>query len=238
VTVYRLREDPVFPSPSEAEPNGLLAVGGDLSPTRLLVAYSRGIFPWYGEGEPILWFSPDPRMAMRPDGLAPDRGMRRTLARGDFELRMDERFADVIRACAEAPRAGAAGTWITADMIDAYSTLHELGFAHSVEAWTDGELVGGVYGVALGGYFAAESMFHRKSGASIAALVALVVQLDAWGFTLFDCQTYSHHAERLGAGNWPRRRFLESLRTAVEQPTRRGRWAFDRDLVARAQRRL
>jgi len=238
VPVYRLREEPVFPPPSEAEPSGLLAVGGDLSPLRLLVAYSRGIFPWYGEGEPILWFSPDPRMVLRPGALAPDRGMRRTLARHDFELRMDECFADVIRACAEAPRAGAAGTWITADMNAAYCALHELGFAHSVEAWQGGELVGGVYGVALGGYFAAESVFHRRSGASIAALVALVMQLGAWGFELFDCQTYSHHAERLGAGNWPRSRFLDELRAALTHPTRRGRWSFDRDLVARAQRRL
>src|SRR5689334_275690 len=120
MTVYRLREEPIFPAATEAEPNGLLAVGGDLSPVRLLVAYSRGIFPWYSDGEPILWFSPDPRMLLVPAALHPDRGMRRTLARNDFELRMDESFAGVIRACAEAPRAGAPGTWITADMIDAY----------------------------------------------------------------------------------------------------------------------
>jgi leucyl/phenylalanyl-tRNA--protein transferase len=237
--VYRLREEPVFPPAGEAEPNGLLAVGGDLSPVRLLVAYTRGIFPWYSEGEPILWFSPDPRMILVPQELRPDRGMRRNLAKGDFELRMDGDFARVIRACADAGRPDAAGTWITADMIDAYCGLHELGFAHCVEAWHGDELVGAVYGVALGTYFSGESMFHTRSGASVAALVALVVQLRAWGFKLFDCQTYSRHVERLGARRWPRRRFLDALQTATAEPTRRGRWTFDpRILEAGGQRRL
>jgi leucyl/phenylalanyl-tRNA--protein transferase len=237
--VYRLRDEPIFPPAGDAEANGLLAVGGDLSPVRLLVAYSRGIFPWYSEGEPILWFSPDPRMVLEPERLRPDRGMRRNLAKTDFEMRMDTAFEHVIRACAAARRPGEAGTWITNDMIDAYCGLHELGFAHSVEAWLDGELVGGLYGVALGKYFSGESMFHTRSGASIAALVALVMQLRAWKFAIFDCQTHSRHVERLGASRWVRRRFLKDLAAAVSAPTRRGRWSFDPlVLVAGAQRRV
>jgi leucyl/phenylalanyl-tRNA--protein transferase len=237
--VYRLCDEPIFPPAADAEPSGLLAVGGDLSPVRLLVAYASGIFPWYSDGEPILWFSPDPRMVLEPEGLRPDRGMRRNLEGVDFELRMDSDFERVIRACAGARRPDAAGTWITPEMIRAYCELHDLGFAHSVEAWQDGELVGGVYGVALGTYFSGESMFHARAGASIAALVALVVQLRVWGFRIFDCQTYSRHVERLGARPWLRRRFLDALSVAVAEPTRRGRWSFDpRILVPGAPRRL
>jgi leucyl/phenylalanyl-tRNA--protein transferase len=231
VPVYRLREEPVFPPPAHAEPSGLLAVGGDLSPERLLTAYCRGIFPWFGEGEPILWFSPDPRAVIPTADLRPDRGMRRSLEKADFTLRMDSAFEDVIRACAEAPRPGLPGTWITGEMIDAYCRLHELGFAHSVEAYSDGELVGGVYGVGIGAYFAGESMFHRRTGASLSALVALVLQLRAWGVSLFDCQTPSPHVGRLGAQAWPRRRFLHALEHAVAAPTRRGLWTFDADLA-------
>jgi leucyl/phenylalanyl-tRNA--protein transferase len=231
MAVYRLREEPVFPPACEAEPNGLLAVGGDLTPVRLLVAYSRGIFPWYSEGDPILWFSPDPRMILVPEELRPDRGMRRNLDKAEFELRLDFDFERVIHACAKAPRAGADGTWITTNMMKAYCRLHELGFAHSVEAWDGQELVGGAYGVAIGSYFAGESMFYRRTGASVAALVGLIVQLGAWGFRLFDCQTYSHHVERLGARPWPRRRFLHALRRAVSEPTRRGTWTFDSELA-------
>ena len=225
--VYRLPAEPLFPPASDAEPSGLLAVGGDLSTERLLAAYGEGIFPWYSEGEPLLWFSPDPRMVLLTDRLRPDRGMRRTLKKVDFELRLDGDFERVMRACAEQPRPGAQGTWITRDMIRGYCRLHELGFAHSAEAWDDGELVGGVYGVSVGAYFAGESMFHRRSGASIAALVALLLQLSAWGVTLFDCQTHSEHVARLGAEPWPRRRFIQALRRAWHEPTRRGRWSFD-----------
>jgi leucyl/phenylalanyl-tRNA--protein transferase len=234
VPVYRLRREPVFPPPAHAEPGGLLAVGGDLSPERLLTAYSLGIFPWYAEGEPILWFSPDPRIVLPTDALAPDRGMRRNLRKvdeADFTLRMDSDFEAVIRACASAPRPGLPGTWITSEMIAAYCRLHELGFAHSVEAWSGGELVGGVYGVGIGAYFAGESMFHRRTGASLVALVALVLQLRAWGVVMFDCQTASPHVARLGAQTWTRRRFLRALERAVAAPTRRGRWTFDADLA-------
>ena len=229
--VYRLGRDPVFPLPSEAEPSGLLAVGGDLSPERLLAAYASGIFPWYSEGEPILWFSPDPRMVLHTDGLRPDRGMRRTLRNADFTLRMDTAFERVMRACAVAPRPGAEGTWITNDMLEAYCRLHELGFAHSVEAWVGDELAGGVYGVSIGALFAGESMFHVRTGASLAALVALLLQLRAWGVRLFDCQTHSAHAERLGASLVRRRAYLADLRRALEQPTRRGRWTFDENIA-------
>ena len=227
--IYRLGDEPIFPPASHAETGGLLAVGGDLSPERLLGAYSRGIFPWYSEGEPILWFSPDPRMVLETDQLRVDRGMRRNLRGTSFDLRLDTAFDRVVRACARARRREA-GTWITSDMIDAYGHLHELGFAHSAEAWEGDELVGGVYGVGLGDYFAGESMFHLRMGASLAALIALVMQLHAWGVRLFDCQTYSAHAARFGAAQWPRRVFLGRLRSAIEAPTRRGKWRFDKNL--------
>jgi len=230
--VYRLPPQPVFPPASDAEPNGLLAVGGDLSPERLLAAYCQGIFPWYAEGEPLLWFSPEPRTVILTDELRPDRGMRRTLRRANFTLRLDSDFERVIRSCAEQRRADAAGTWITRDMIRAYCDLHELGFAHSAEAWEGDELVGGVYGVSVGAYFAGESMFHRRSGASIAALVALLLQLRAWRIELFDCQMHSAHVARLGAQAWPRRRFLRELRRAARHPTRRGVWTFDAALAS------
>jgi leucyl/phenylalanyl-tRNA---protein transferase len=229
--VYRLPDDLIFPPASEAEPSGLLAVGGDLSPERLLLAYSRGIFPWYSEGEPLLWFSPDPRTVVLPSRVQPDRGMRRTLGKATVTCTLDRAFDRVIRACAEQPRSGASGTWITDDMIEAYCRLHELGFAHSVEAWDEDTLVGGVYGVCIGTYFAGESMFHRRTGASIAALLSLLVQLRAWGITLFDCQTHSPHVARLGAESWPRRRFLHALHRAWGAPTRLGPWTFDKSLA-------
>jgi leucyl/phenylalanyl-tRNA--protein transferase len=227
--VYRLIDEPVFPPVSHADRSGLLAVGGDLSPSRLLSAYRCGIFPWYSDGEPILWFSPDPRMVLPTDQLRLGRGTKRTLRRARYELRLDTAFDKVIRACARTPRPEQSGTWLTLDMVDAYCRLHELGFAHSAEAWEDGQLVGGVYGVSLGGYFCGESMFRTRDGASLAALVALVLQLRRWGIGLFDCQMYSRHTERLGAREWPRERFLQKLSGALDQPTRAGRWRFDAD---------
>ena len=154
---------------------------------------------------PAQWFAANPRAVLPLDGFTPSHSLRQRVRRGEYEIRYDTAFERVIRACAEVARPDAAGTWITPDMIDAYCGLHALGFAHCVEAWEGDELVGGIYGVALGAYFSGESMFHTRSGASIAALVALVVQLRAWGFKLFDCQTYSRHVERLGARRWPRR---------------------------------
>jgi leucyl/phenylalanyl-tRNA--protein transferase len=229
--VYRLANSPAFPPPSHAEPSGLLAVEGDLSPERLLAAYRNGIFPWYNEGEPILWFSPDPRMVLLAGELRLPRSMRRNISSQSFELRLDTAFEQVVEACAQATRPGQDGTWITDDMLRAYVRLHELGYAHSTEAWLDGRLVGGAYGVSVGASFSGESMFHRVTGASQAALVALVSQLDRWGTSLVDCQTHTPHFERLGASEWPRERFLAALAEAVEKPTRRGRWEFDASSV-------
>jgi leucyl/phenylalanyl-tRNA--protein transferase len=229
--VYRLRADLAFPPPSSAEPFGLLAVGGDLSSERLLLGYSLGIFPWYEE-PPILWFSPDPRMLIEPGALHVSRRLRRTLRQGRFELRLDTAFARVIRQCAAVPRAGERGTWLTPEMIEAYVALHEQGFAHSCEAWQGSELVGGVYGVSLGRAFFAESMFHVATDASKAALAALVWQVEAWGFTLFDCQLPTPHLASLGARPWPRARFLAALEHALEKPTRRGRWVLEPGVLA------
>jgi len=230
--VYRLTSALAFPDPSEAEPSGLLAAGGDLRPARLLLAYASGIFPWHG-GPPILWYAPDPRAVLPPARLHVARRLRRTLRAGRFELTLDEAFRDVMEACAAAPRPGQDGTWITPAMVDAYTDLHRLGLAHSAEAWRDGGLAGGVYGVSLGSAFFAESMFHAESDASKAALVALVWQLEAWGFTLFDAQIPTPHLERFGIEPWPRTRFQSALADAVARPTRRGRWTLDAGLVAR-----
>ena len=225
--VYRLGTEPLFPDPEESDESGLLAVGGDLEPQRLLTAYACGIFPWYSEGQPILWYSPDPRALLVPSALHVPRSLRRTLRRGRYALRFDSAFAEVVRACAEAPRPDHDGTWITAEMQRAYLRLHELGFAHSAEAWEEGALVGGVYGVSLGGAFFAESMFARRNDASKAALVGLVEQLARWNFDLFDCQIPSDHVARFGARPMARRAFLELLRASLARDTRRGPWSLD-----------
>ncbi len=234
--VWRLGPEPVFPPATAADPDGLLAVGGDLSAERLLRAYGEGIFPWYEE-DPILWFSPDPRGVLPLSGLHLSRRLRRTLRHEPFTLSLDRAFPQVIRACAEA-RVGAAGTWITKDMIAAYESLHDLGLAHSVEAWEDGELVGGVYGVALGAAFFGESMFHRRSDASKVALAALVLQLEHWGFQLFDTQLPSDHLTRMGGESWTRTRFLRALGKALRRPTRRGLWQLDDAVSARLAGRV
>ena len=225
--VYRLGPELVFPPPEEADPSGLLAVGGDLSPERLLLAYAQGIFPWYDETLPILWHSPDPRMVLLPGELHVPKSLAKTLRRGRFELRLDTAFAEVIAACASTPRPRERGTWITAEMREAYLRLHALGFAHSAEAWRGGRLVGGLYGVALGGCFFGESMFAREPDASKAAFATLVRQLGRWGFALIDCQMHTEHLARFGAREWPRARFLRHLRAALERETRRGRWSLD-----------
>jgi leucyl/phenylalanyl-tRNA--protein transferase len=225
--VYRLGPDLAFPPPEEAEPSGLLAVGGDLRPERLLLAYAMGIFPWYGEEQPVLWHSPDPRYVLLPSDLAVSRTLRRVLKRAPFAVTLDTAFGEVIRACAESPRKNDPGTWITKDMIDAYCRLFELGFAHSAEAWEGGELAGGLYGVSLGGGFFGESMFARRTDASKVAFVTLVRQLAAWDFDFIDCQVYTDHLARFGAKPWSRRRFLEALDTSLARPTRRGRWSLD-----------
>ncbi len=226
--VYRLGDPLAFPPPSEAEEGGLLAVGGDLRPERLLLAYSMGIFPWYDE-PPILWFSPSPRMALEPARGHVPRRLDRTLRQGRFSFSLDRAFPEVLRSCAEIPRPGQAGTWINADMIDAYQRLHELGFAHSCETWLGDELVGGIYGLSIGHAFFGESMFHTARDASKAAFVTLTRQLDRWGFELFDCQMHTDHLATLGATEWPRARFEQALAQAVQAETRRGSWSLGRN---------
>jgi leucyl/phenylalanyl-tRNA--protein transferase len=227
VTVYRLGSQLAFPPPENAEPSGLLAIGGDLRPERLLRAYSLGIFPWPLVERPLLWFSPDPRMVLEPGALRVSRSLAKVVRQGRFEVRLDTRFAEVVQRCAEVPRRGEVGTWITAELAAAYQRLHELGFAHSAEAWEDGQLVGGLYGVSLGGAFFGESMFAQRPDASKAAFVALVRQLAAWGFDLVDCQVHTEHLARFGAREWPRERFLEALAASLERPSRCGPWRFD-----------
>jgi leucyl/phenylalanyl-tRNA--protein transferase len=210
--------DMPFPDPGDAEtePNGLLAVGGDLAPRRLLAAYRAGIFPWFSEGQPILWWSPDPRMLLFPDELQVSRSLRKTLRRGRFEVSVDQAFAEVIRGCA-GPRRDGDGTWLLPEMIAAYSELHRLGLAHSVETWQDGELVGGLYGVSLGRAFFGESMFSRASDASKVALVYLAELCNQAGFAFIDCQVYTEHLHRLGAREIPRTVFLQHLERALQQ---------------------
>jgi len=227
VTIYRLDARLVFPPPSEAEPSGLLAVGGDLSSPRLLAAYAAGIFPWYEDPQPILWFSPDPRWLLLPTELRVSRRLARTLRAHRFEVTLDRAFDRVIRGCASAPRMGAQGTWITPAMLEAYQELFELGYAHSAEAWQAGELVGGVYGVSLGGAFFGESMFTLRPDASKAALVTLVRQLAEWSFDFLDCQVHTPHLQKLGARAWPRTAFLRALEGTLRRETRRGRWQLE-----------
>lgn len=233
--VFRLDKRLVFP-PVELAEDGLLAVGGDLSPQRLLLGYSQGIFPWYGPKLPILWHSPDPRMVMVTRDLIINRSLRKAIRRRPYQLRVDTAFVDVLARCAETPRPGQDGTWLVPDMLAAYGKLHELGFAHSFEAWQDERLVGGLYGVSLGACFFGESMFAHAPDASKIAFAAGVAQLDAWGITLIDCQVHTEHLERLGAAEVPRSVFIERLRQALDAPTRRGRWQFEIDLDAWAAR--
>jgi len=217
-----------FPPVNSASPEGLLAVGGDLRPERLLAAYRRGIFPWYSDDQPILWWSPDPRTVLFPAKLHISRSLKRSLRPGLFNVTLDRCFREVMEHCA-GPRSQYpdGGTWITAEMLEAYQRLHELGYAHSVETWQEGQLVGGLYGVALGGAFFAESMFAHVSDASKVALVSLLRQLQAWGFRLMDCQQSSPHVLAFGAEDIPRLDFLIHLAAALTLPKRQGRWQFD-----------
>lgn len=231
VLIHPDDESTPFPPAETAldEPNGLLAIGGSLSPWRLEEAYRNGIFPWYSEGQPILWWSPDPRAVMTPDAIRVSRSLRKRVRNGGFEVRLDTTFEEVMRACA-AKRPGQSGTWITPEMIAAYCVLHERGLAHSVEVYRQDRLVGGLYGVALGAAFFGESMFSSESDASKVALVWLAAQLRRWGYQLLDCQIPSPHLESLGAIAIPRSEFLLRLREALEHPGQQGRWRFDPDL--------
>jgi leucyl/phenylalanyl-tRNA--protein transferase len=216
---FWLGPDPVFPPAELAHSSGLLAVGGDLSPARLLAAYRAGVFPWpLGEvDDPMFWFSPDPRFVLRPAGLHVSRSLRKALRSGRFEVRYDTAFESVVRGCAATRRRHEHGTWISEPMIAAYAELHRLGHAHSAESFRDGRLVGGLYGVALGGAFFGESMFYREPDASKIAFVTLVGDLEERGFRLVDCQQETAHLERFGAEPMPRRRFLRELQRALAQ---------------------
>lgn len=217
-----------FPDAEEAEhdPDGLLAVGGDLSPTRLLNAYRHGIFPWYGEDQPILWWSPDPRLVMYPGELRVSKSLQKTIRKGLFKITMDQAFEVVINACAHSRTSADEGTWIVEEMVDAYCDLHESGFAHSVEAWQEDRLAGGLYGVSLGRCFFGESMFTHISNASKVAFVALVKHLQALNFDLIDCQVSTPHLLRFGAREIPRARYLNELKKSLKPATLKGRWSL------------
>jgi leucyl/phenylalanyl-tRNA--protein transferase len=224
MTIYRLFDQPVFPDPAEADPDGLLAIGGDLSPERLVTAYASGIFPWYSAGSPILWWSPDPRLVLEPTRLHVPTSLKRVLNARRFRFSLDTAFAEVISACARAPRPGQDGTWIVPEMIRAYVRLHELGVAHSAEVWNGERLVGGVYGVALGSVFFGESMFYAEADASKAAFVLLVRWLAARGCTLLDCQQTTPHLLRFGAREISRKEFLERVSAGLDCHALSGPW--------------
>ncbi|MBI3248689.1 MAG: leucyl/phenylalanyl-tRNA--protein transferase [Deltaproteobacteria bacterium] len=224
MAVYRLIDDPIFPDPQQANPDGLLAVGGDLSPERLLLAYRLGIFPWYEEGSPILWWSPPRRCVMDPAQFHVSRSLERLLRQGRFTVTFDRAFLAVMRACAETRIMEGKGTWITEDMIAAYCALHDAGFAHSAEAWSEGILAGGIYGVSLGAAFFGESMFKRATNASKVAFASLARKLSSWQFTLLDCQIANPHLQSLGSYEISRAEFLSRLAHALTFPSSTGRW--------------
>ncbi len=229
-----LNPEDAFPPLSTAlkEPSGLLAAGADLSPQRLIQAYRQGIFPWFSSGDPILWWSPDPRMVLFPDELQITRSLRKTLRKHAFEIRVDSCFPAVMSACAQTPRDGQSGTWITNEMLDAYCALHQQGIAHSVETWIDGELAGGLYGIALGRAFYGESMFAHATDASKIAFVHLVRQLQRWQYEIIDCQMRTDHLARFGAREIPRSEFSALLAKLVNcnNPVTKSPWKFDDDL--------
>ena len=216
-----------FPDPNGAPADGLVAVGGDLAPERLMDAYAHGIFPWFNnDREPVLWWSPDPRAVVEPNALHVSRRLARRLRRREFAVTLDTAFEDVVAGCA-APRREPSGTWITPRMQAAYGRLHDLGFAHSVDVWRDGELVGGLYGISIGRMFFGESMFSVATDASKVALATLAQALERWRFTLIDCQIMNDHLRSLGVVGMSRRRFLRLVAANNAHPTRRGRWTHD-----------
>ena len=222
--VYRLTEEIIFPPPQLADKTGLLALGGDLCEERLLLAYSLGIFPWYSEDEPILWWSPDPRLVLYPDEIKVSKSLEKVIKKDIFDVTFDAAFEQVINLCAGAGRRENEGTWILPEMIDTYCRLHENGYAHSVEAWKDGTLAGGLYGVSLGRCFFGESMFTIESNASKVAFACLVEYLKENSFDLIDCQVSTGHLKRFGAREIPRSLFLKQLKKSLEALTLKGKW--------------
>lgn len=224
MSVYQLISEPVFPDPSEADDDGLIAIGGDLSPQRLLNAYANGIFPWFSEGDPILWWSPNPRIVLFPEEFRVSNSLKRVIKNSTFEIRIDTCFSQVVKKCASVPRKEQDGTWITKGMLQAYLHLHQLGYAHSFEAFKEGQLVGGLYGVSLGRAFFGESMFSELSNASKVALAALVDFCLQHDFLFIDAQVETAHLKSLGASVIARDIFLELLNTALKNPTIKGVW--------------
>lgn len=222
--IYRIPKELVFPHPNQAEPDGLLGVGGDLTAKRLLLAYEKGIFPWFSEHDPILWWCPDPRFVLFPQKLKVSKSMKQVLRKGIFEVTYDQDFAAVIRECQQTYRPGQSGTWITKEMLEAYIELHKLGFAHSAEVWQEGKLVGGLYGVSLGRSFFGESMFAKVSNASKTGFITLVKDLEERNFDLVDCQVPTQHLQSLGAESIPRAIFLQNIQESQNAPTLRGSW--------------
>lgn len=222
--VFLLSNEIVFPRPDLALTDGLLAVGGDLSQQRLLMAYQLGIFPWFADGEPIMWWSPDPRLVLYPRELKVSKSLKKVIKKGVFRVTMDLAFVEVIKACAQVRQQNGEETWIVEDMIKAYCRLHESGCAHSVEVWSEGKLAGGLYGVSLGKCFFGESMFTRVSNASKVAFVTLVGHLKALSYDMIDCQTTTEHLMRFGAREVPRGVFLRQLKKSLDAPTKRGKW--------------
>ena len=222
----------LFPPLDDAlvEPNGLLAAGGDLSPERLIKAYRCGIFPWFNENEAILWWSPDPRMVLFPNELKISHSLHKILKKRNYEIRVDSAFNAVIQACA-APRNGQSGTWIHSDMISAYIKLYEMGLAHSVETWIDGQLKGGLYGVIQGKVFFGESMFSQVNNASKIALVHLVKQLEKWDYSMIDCQMKTSHLASFGAREIPRKEFSCRLKESIDYPNQTKKWSFDNESI-------
>ncbi|MET0387115.1 MAG: leucyl/phenylalanyl-tRNA--protein transferase [Polyangiales bacterium] len=231
--VYMLTDELKFPPPEGASPEGVVAIGGDATPERLVLAYSLGIFPWPHRELPLLWFSPDPRFVLSFDQAHVGRSLRKRIRSEPYTIRTDTAFDAVMQGCAESPRPGQDGTWITEQLRSGFCALHERGLAHSIEAYDEHDrLVGGLYGVALGRVFCGESMFAHAPDASKIAMVTLLGNLCHWGFHFVDCQVYTDHLSRFGAAEWPRAKFLQALSRALSQPSRVGPWRFDLDPIA------
>ena len=225
MTIFKLNSDFIFPDPTQAEPDGLLAIGGDLQIKRILLSYSMGIFPWYSDGQPILWWSPDPRLIILPHSLHRSKSLKRVIKSKKYEVKFDQCFDTIVELCSKVERRGQNGTWITDEMFAAYSKLHKAGFAHSVECYYKGQIVGGLYGVSLGGGFFGESMFSLKSDASKICLATLSEKLLEMNFDFIDCQIPTDHLKRMGAFEIDRKEFLIRLRRTLDKPTYSGNWA-------------